>query len=885
MKILRQLRSLLRKREFEGEMSDEMRHHVDLQTERNIATGMNPDEARYLAQRQFGNVASIQERARAQRAGIWLESFFRDFFQAGRMMRRNYGFTLTAVVSLALCIGANVAIFSMLYALVLKPLPFHAPSKIVEIYNSFPKVKIDKLASNLAQYFDYKQNAEAFSEVGLWRLDDSIVGDVGETARVPGAIATAEMFDLLGVKPLLGHFFTPENHVPGAEKVVVLTQSYWSARFQNDPHVLGHALRIDGEPFEIIGVAPAVIESFDPQARFIRPLTWKTGDNFSRLGYSPTLYARLKSSATVSDAYAQAVSLEKRFHDGAPQGTRDFLDRTGHVIRVDTVQSQRTAPVRDQLFFLQGGALFVLLIGCVNVAALSLARSNARRGEFAMRMALGAGRAPIVRQLLVESTLLVILGTAGGVALAGSCLGAMNHFTAQLQSGSIPFGFNGHVFAFAGFVAVILSLIIGTLPVVRVLGSGFSAPLHGQGRGTSQNRTSRAASGVLVVMQTAIAFVLLMGAGLLLRSFFNAVAVKPGFDPRQLINARIAVPADKERSFPPRLEQALSEIPGIDVSLASSTPFVLIPHYQVSMQLDAFGLRAYPLPAGAPQPSIYRGGVSLSYLRVMHIPLLQGRWFNESDKLNPRTTVVDESFANRYFPGRSAIGQRIVFNSAPPGKEEDWLEIIGVVGNVRHNGIEDRSGLPFAYMPLSQMSLYGTMSVFIRTDRSLAEVSGLLRKKIAAIDPTLPIVAIEPMAGVINESLGNRRGIVQLIGSFAGLALLLSAVGIYGVLSYDVSRRTKEIGVRSAVGATRAQIAGMVIRQGMKKTILGLLIGLAGAATLSRFATSLLFEVKPNDPSIYAAGAAVLLAVAFLATWIPARRAAKVDPVIALRAE
>ena len=885
MKLFRHLSTLFRRNRVETEMAEEMQAHVNLQTEKNIGVGMSPDEARYLAQRQFGNVASIQERARAQRAGLWLESLLRDFFQAGRTMRRNYGFTTTAVVSLALCIGANIAIFSMLYALVLKSLPFHEPSKIVEIYNSFPKVKIDKLASNLAQYFDYKQNATAFSEVGLWRLDDSIVGDAGETVRVPGAIATPEMFHLLGVKPRLGHFFTSENHVPGAEKVVVLTQSYWSAHFQNDPHVLGRALRIDGEPFEIIGVAPSAIESFDLQAKFIRPLTWKTGDKFSRLGYSPTLYARLKPSAIIGDAYAEAVTLEKRFYDEAPQGTRDFLDRTGHVIRVDTVQSQRIASVKNQLFLLQGGAFFVLLIGCVNVAALSLARSNARRGEFAMRMALGAGRATIVRQLLVESTLLVILGTAGGVALAGSCLGVMNHVTARLQAGAVPFGFNGHVFAFTGFVTVILSLIIGTLPVVRILGGEFSNPLHGQGRGISPNRASRLTSGALVVMQTAFAFVLLMGAGLLLRSFFNAVAVKPGFDPRQLINARIAVRTDKEKSFPPRLEQALSEIPGIDVSLASSTPFVLIPHYRVSMQLDAFGLRDYPLPAGAPQPSIYRGGVSLSYLKVMHIPLRQGRWFNESDELHPRTTVVDESFANRYFPGRSAVGQRIVFNSAPPGKEEDWLEIIGVVGNVRHNGIEDRSGLPFAYMPLSQMSLYGTMSVFIRTDRSLAEVSGLLREKVAAIDPTLPIVAIVPMGEVINESLGNRRGIVQLIGSFAVLALLLSAVGIYGVLSYDVSRRTKEIGVRSAIGATRSQIAGMVIRQGMQKTILGLWIGVVGAATLSRFAASLLFEVEPNDPSIYAAGAAVLLAVAFLATWIPARRAAKVDPVIALRAE
>ena len=404
-------------------------------------------------------------------------------------------------------------------------------------------------------------------------------------------------------------------------------------------------------------------------------------------------------------------------------------------------------------------------------------------------------------------------------------------------------------------------------------------------RGASPGHGSRVIAGSLVVAQTAFAFVLLMGAGLLLRSFANMLAVDPGFDPRQLINVRIAVPADKEKTFPPRLEKALDEIPGLRVSLASSTPFVFVPHYQVSMPLDSVGLRDYSIPSGAAQPSAYHSGVSLSYLSTMHIPLREGRWFREADTARRHAVVVDEGFENRYFRGRSAIGQRIVLNSGIPQNEDDWLQIVGVVGNVRHNGIEDKSGLPFVYEPFSQVPLYGTMSVFVRTNRPVAEIADLMRNTVTAIDPAIPIVEIAPMARVIGESLGDRRGLVQLIGAFAGIALLLSAVGIYGVLAYDVSRRTKEIGVRTAIGATRWQIAVMVVRQGMRKTITGLTIGIIAAACLGRMITSLLFEVKPTDPLVYAAVSVGLLFVAAFACWLPARRAANVDPVVALRAE
>jgi predicted permease len=885
MRFIRRLRDLFSRSKLDAEMAEEMQAHVDLQTERNLKAGMPPDEARYAAQRQFGNVASIQEQAREQRGWVWLENLGRDVFHAARMLEKNRGFTAAAVVSLALCIGANSAVFSMLYALVIRPLPFRDSSQIVEIYNSFPKVGTPKLASNVAQYLDFKQNTSTFSQVGLWQLDDYTLADATGPTRISGVRATADMFALLGVQPLLGRFFTTENHAPGADTVVVLTHSFWISHFQSDPGVVGRTLRLDGQSFEIIGVTSDDFEAFNAQAKLVRPLSWSPKEKLSRLGYSSQLYARLKPTATLTGAFAQAVALEKQFYDSAPPQTRDFLDRTGHVIRVERAQSLRAEPIQNSLYLLQGGVLVVLLIGCVNVANLSLARFNARQGEFAIRAALGAGQGTIMRQLFVESALLACLGAVGGLLLAESALSAMNRFTAGFQPDALPFRLERLVFVYTGGTTVALALFIGLLPMLRVLGSDFSCLVKGQGRGASPGRAARVASGTLVIGQIAFAFVLLMSAGLLIRSFSNILAVNPGFDPRQVLSARIAIPADKEKSFPPRIEAALQEIPGIEVGLATATPFVLVPHYQVSMPLEAVGLRDYQLPAGAPVPSVYCSGASLSYLKTMHIPLRQGRWFGESDREHNRSVVVDDNFASRYFPGRSAVGQHLVLNRAAPDKEEDWLEIIGVVGDVRYNGIEDRSGLPFVYVPLPHMPFYGTMSVFIRTERSVSEVMALLREKVAAIDPTLPIVQVAPMTSVIDESYGNRRSIVQLLISFAGIALLLSGVGIYGVLAYDVSRRTREIGIRGAIGATRWQLSSLILAHGIRKTVIGLLIGLIGAMLLSNFLTSLLFEVKPTDPTVYATVSLLLMTVAIFASWLPARRAARVDPVIALRAE
>jgi predicted permease len=404
-------------------------------------------------------------------------------------------------------------------------------------------------------------------------------------------------------------------------------------------------------------------------------------------------------------------------------------------------------------------------------------------------------------------------------------------------------------------------------------------------RGSTAGRGVRAASGTLLVAQVAFASVLLIGAGLLGRSFLNVLAVPPGFAAQTVLGARIAVPEEKARTFPPRLAAALAQLPGVEASLATATPFVLIPPYGLSMPLGAVNLRDYPLPADQALPSVFYCGADAHYRAVLQIPLRAGRWFDEADMTRGLVAVVDESFARRYFPAGDAVGRRLALNVSPPVRDEDWLEIVGVVGEVRHNGVEDRSGQPFLYLPLGQTPLYGTLSVLLRTDQPTGGISAQLRHAVAAVDPELPVYGLQPMTETIGDSFGNRRGVVALLALFAGTALLLTAVGLYGVLAYDVSRRSREIGIRSALGATRTQIALLVLRHGLTRTGLGVAIGLACALALARCLDSQLYAVKSTDPVVYWLAVAVLGSVALMACGLPARRATRVDPAEALRAE
>ena len=810
-----------------------------------------------------------------------------DLRHAVRLLWKSKRITATTLVTLALCIGATTAIFSSVYALMLKPLPYQEPERIVELYTSAAKAGLNRMPANIPFYLDYSRNGTSYESLGLWAFFYGLVGDKDSVVRTPGVRATAEIFTILRIQPLLGTFFTKEQNKQGADKVIVLTQSYWQTQYQESPEVIGKEVRIDDEAYKVIGVAPRVLEAFDARMKFILPMSWPAAaeNPQGRYGVGTQLFGRLKPGVTAGQADAEAKVLEKRYVDAGPPPLKQFVERSGMTMNVGGVQEQRVQPVRPTLLMLQGCVAFVLLIGCVNVANLLLVRSNARQSELAIRSALGAARGAIARQFLMESLLLTSLGTLLGLGVAWGALRMTNFYLARMLPQSLPASLDWRVLAFAIALTAVVGILIGLIPVVHILRTNLASVIQSSSRSASSSRGVRALSGVLVVAQVAVALMLLTGAGLLIHSFAEALKIDTGLEPTNVVTARIALTREHRASdeaassIRERLLQAMKEIPGVtSVALSQATPF------QGGLPINAFTLENDTLPAGAPQPGAFRVIVTPGYAEALGLKLVEGRFYQDGD-LTPgrRYFVVDQSFARKYFPNGSAIGGKFAFGGRP-AKPEEWPTIIGVVRDVPHNGVEEKSGNPFIYQ-LLQGGRPGGFTLFLRTTRPTGDAVSALREKVRAIDPASPLFDVGVLQEAVDSSYDNRRAVMLLLAAFAGLALFLSALGIYGVLAYDVSQRTREIGVRSAIGASRGQIAGLILRQGIWKGGIGVVIGLIGAAILSRSMTTLLFNVRPTDPAVYASVSFVLIAVALLASYLPARRAARIDPLTALRDE
>jgi predicted permease len=687
---------------------------------------------------------------------------------------------------------------------------------------------------------------------------------------------------------LHGTFFTKEQNKQGADRVIVLTQSYWQTQYQESPEVIGKDVRIDDETYKVIGVAPRQLEALDARMKFIVPLSWPAAaeNPQGRYGVGTQLFGRLKPGVTAGQADAEAKIMEKRYVDAGPPQLKTFVERSGMTMNVGGVQEQRVQPVRPTLLMLQGCVAFVLLIGCVNVANLLLVRSNARQSELAIRSALGAARATIARQFLMESLLLTSLGTLLGLGVAWGALRMTNYYLARMLPQSLPASLDWRVLAFAIALTAVVGLLIGLIPVFHILRTNLAAVIQSNSRGASSSRGVRALSSVLVVAQVAVALMLLTGAGLLIHSFAEALKVDTGLEPGSVVTGRIALTRehrssdDAANSIRQRLLEAMKEIPGVtSVALSFSTPF------QGGLPINAFTLENDTLPPGAPQPGAYRVIVTPSYAETLGLKLVEGRFYEEAD-LAPgrRLFVVDQSFARKFFPNGSAIGGKFAFGPRP-GKPEEWPVIIGVVKDVPHNGVEERSGNPFIYQLLQPGGRPGGLTLFLRTNRPAADAVSALREKVRAIDSASPLFEVGVLQEAVDSSFDNRRAVMLLLAAFAGLALFLSALGIYGVLAYDVSQRTREIGVRSAMGASRGQIANLILRQGLWKGGIGVVLGLIGAAVLSRSMTTLLFNVRPTDPAVYGVVSLLLIGVALLASYLPARRASRIDPLVALRDE
>jgi len=883
MNLFQRLRSLLLRARLDAEMTAEMQAHVDLQTERNVAAGMTPDDARYAALRQFGNVASIQEQAREVRHWLWLEQGWREAGFAFRALSRARGFSLAVIGTLVMCIGLNTAMLSALYSLVIKPLPFRDQKQLVRIANVAEKGDGAKYQSTLLQYRDFCAHADRFESLALWAGRNYTLGDRGTPMRAWGAEVTADFFELLEVEPLLGRFFTTEEQVSGRDRVLVLTQSFWESRYNRDPAILGREVVVRDQTFVVIGVAPASVEALDARTLFFKPLeeTASRTDPHSRYEAEAILLGRLREHVAAEEARAQLQVLEQRFYDAsADSRLRRWLDEGGYRIAVGPLREEEIAGLKSPLLMLQGGALLVLLIGCVNVVNLWLARANAKRMEFAIRYSLGAGRTALLRQIMWESLLLAVVATVAGVGLAWGGLHVFNHYLAAIHRTLQPVTLDPRVLGCVGAGAAAVAVVVSVLPWALLWRSDLSVTTS---RTASAGRNVRRAGGVLVIGQVAISLVLLFGAGLLLRSFAQVLAVKPGFDASRIVQGRIAFPKGYEDAginvaSQQQVLAAMKEISGVE-SAATVSDFGVSPDFG-TLAVTVRG--AEPVVGGRQATGQF---VSPEFFVTMGIPVLEGRAFTATDFLRDGTAViVDETFAERYFPGRSAVGQEISFEPGGPAEGAPWLRIVGVVGRAHLTGPERRDGLPFAYGPFNETPS-PAITLLLRTSRPLTDVLAEMRGKLHAIDPRLPLYETTTLQAAIDGLLTERRALVLLIGMFAGFALLLAGGGLYGVLAFDVSQRTKEIGIRSAIGATRGQIAGLVLRQGMQNSGAGIALGLLGSFYFTRFLEGFLFDVTRTDPVVLLGVSALLLAVAATASWLPARRAAKVDPVVALRAE
>ena len=817
---------------------------------------------------------------------IALGQWGRDLRHAARSLCRAPGFSLAVFCSLVVCIGPNAATLSALYSLVLKPLPFPAPAQLVTVVNVAEKSGGQLLPSSTPQYVDFRDHADRalFAGFTAIRRDTATLDDDTAPIRVATVSVMGEFFGVLGVKPLIGRFFTPAEEVAGRNNVLVVSQTIWESRHNSDPAVLGTKVRLNGQVYTVIGVAPRSLESVCYQACFFLPYV-PAGSKFdpqARFRGDFDLYARLQPGVSLEAGGAQLTALETEFraHVATPQ-MRDFIANAGFRLAVDPLRTGGLVGQSTPLWLLQGGALLVLLIGCVNVVNLFLARMNAKRTELAIRVALGAGRAALFRQMLAESLLLTSAAAVAGIALALAALRVFNTYLPVIMAGAPPVNFDATVTGVIVAVAAGIAVVVGIIPLQLVWRGGLRV---GESRTSSSGSGARAVSSALVTTQVAIAVVLLVGASLLLRSFAKVMSVDPGFDAAHVVQAKVALPARYNNAagrlgVQRRIVTSLQEIPGVEHVAVMLSSALLANERPVP-----FTIRGAPETAAESQPLIHIDAVSSDFFATMGIRVVSGRAFTDADDAKQPVVIVDETFVQRYFPGRVVEGQEIYLSRGYPLGVDAWPRIVGVVSRANFTGLDSRDNLPFVFVSTAGYPA-GGFNILVRSARSASELLRDIRTKLHDLDPGLPLFSAGSLEEGLDNLLAARRGLTLLLGLYSALALLLAAIGLYGVLSYDVSQRTREIGIRGAIGASHGQIVGLIMRQGLAKTAVGLAIGLLGAAFLTRYLSTLLFGIGSVDPISYAAVLTLLAGVSLLACWLPAQRASRVNPIEALRAE
>jgi putative ABC transport system permease protein len=818
----------------------------------------------------------------------WLK---RDLGLGLRLLVRDRAWSATVVLTLALCIGANTALFAVVYNVLLRPLPVPEPDRVLLLSNLYPKAGVtDSSNSGVPDYYDRMRAVSALGEQALFNHTNLAIGHEGQPTRVRVANVTPSFFRVFPVRPLVGRTFTETEGEVGNERKVVLSQGLWWRLYGGDPAAAGKDLRLDGQPYTVVGVLPADIQPLDPGTQAWRPLAFTPEERSDERRHSNNYWhvGRLRPGATMEQAQSQVDALNAANLERFPQ-FREILKNAGFHTRVVRLQDHLVRRVRPTLFLLWGGALFVLLVGGVNVVNLVLVRTRARLKELVTRRALGAGAGQVGRELLIEGLVLTLAAAGLGLLLAVAALRTVGALDLEDLPYGSAIGVDGAVVLFVALLSVGIGLVIGAVPLATVLRANLTLVLREEGRASTGSRGARALRRSLVVAQVAFTLVLLAGAGLLLASFRRVLEVNPGFVADQVLTASVSLPRSRyaddpaRRAFTRESLRRLRALPGVLAAGATDTiPFG-------DQHSDSVILaEGYPMKPGESLVSPNAVDVTPGYFETMGVRLVRGRFFEErDDERSLPVVIVDEKLAARFWPGQDPLGRRLyrpgdAGDLLAPNEKTVFFTVVGVVGDVRLGDLtEGEKAVGSYFFPIAQDT--SRLLTFALKTASRPEALGAsLRSTVASLDPELPVFDLRTMEERTESALLQRRTPALLSVAFGAVALLLSAVGLYGVLAYLVAQRSREIAIRMAVGSSAREVFGLVFREGASLVGVGLLAGAAGALLLRHSVAGLLFGVRPTDPLVIGASLAVLVGVALLACALPARRATRIDPVAVL---
>jgi predicted permease len=883
-------------RDHDDELKREIQAHLELEAEERVADGMSRADAHHAALRAFGNVTSTQEDVRAVWTRRWIEEIVQDVRYALRTLRKAPGFTTVAVLTLALGIGANTAIFSVVNAVILQPLAYPHPEQLRFLTTRFERKGVEQSPVSVPEYLELAEINQSFSVVGAFTTGEVNLAALDRPRRVSRATVNAELLEALAVQPGHGRWFRRDETRANGPALVILSHELWRSAFGASEDIIGRTIEIDGLAREVIGVMPAGFDLMDNRVDVWLPLQLAPVLRQFRESHFLSVLGRLKDEVTAEQGEAELASLVASW--GQRAGVSGHVFTPGdHAMQMEPVQDEIVGSARRALWMLQAAVAFVLLIACANLANLLLARAETRRREIAVRAALGAGRRRLLAQFTAEGVVLSLLGGAIGLALAWAGVRALIVAYPNGLPRVAEIAIDPAVLGFTLLVSVVTGVAFGLAPLLHSLSD---APSHL----VNERATRRATSGrhavrrALVAAEVALAVVLVVGAGLMFRTVANLMRVDAGFNRSRLVTFGVALPASTYPNFDQRLGLyqrlidrfgAMPDVQG--VSAVSGLPPL--------RGVNGFGtdIEGYTPPPETPLDWVdYYQTVTSGYFAAMGIPLVQGRAFEPSDRIGAPVAVVNETFARRYWGDLDPIGRRV---RPRFGDRVPWVTVVGVAKDVKQGGVDQATGTELYFLleqlprifptvsgpDLGDWSRDGSMNIVLRTALPMARLQPAIVAALREADPSLPVMRLRPMEEVFSGSLRRPRMLMHLFGGFAALALLLAAIGTYGVLSYLVTERRREFGIRMALGAKREALLRSVLGYGLKLTGIGLAAGLAGALALTRLMETLLFEVRPTDPVTLVSVAAMITLVAIIASFVPAHRATRVDPIAALREE